>query len=146
MTIKRKRGRPKLSEEEKKARAKARAELKKQAAKEEADKAAERIKNTRNYLLTPGGKCPVPLLSTSEDAVRVWIRNLLTFKTKGKHTVQSISYWIRHFYDYFSEEHKIVEGHVKSIAPEFEIMDYTKRLKQIYKTVEEECKNTKSYL
>ena len=146
MTIKRKRGRPKLSEEEKKARAKARAEMKKIAAKEESDKAAERINNTRSYLLTPAGKCPVPLLSTSEDAVRVWIKNLLTFKTKGQHTVQSISYWIRHFYDYFSKEHKIVEEHVKYIAHEFEIMDYTKRLKQIYKTAGEECKNTKSYL
>ena len=143
MQVKRKRGRPKLSEEEKKARAKARAELKKQAVKEESAKAAERIKNTTNYLLTPGGKCPVPLLETSEDAVRVWIKNLLTFKTKGKHTVQSISYWIRHFYDYFSEEHKIVEEHVVSIAHEFEIMDCTKRLNQLYKTVEKECKNTK---
>ena len=143
MTIKRKRGRPKLSQEEKKARAKARDELKKQTAKEETARAAERLKSIESFLLAPAGKCPVPLLSTSEDAVRVWMKNILSLKTKGKHTVQSITYWIRHFYDYFSNEHKIVESHVRALATEFNIKDYTNRLRQVHKLVREECKNTK---
>lgn len=137
---KRKRGRPRLSDAEKKARAKARAELKKLKEKEKSDRQAEKLKKIEYLIITPRGKCPVPLLSTDKDAVRVWLKNLQAIKFNGRQTVQSISYWIRDFYSVFSEEHKIVKQHVIDLAHEFDIPDFKNGLKKIHQSVLKEIK------
>tara|TARA_B100000287_G_C20325575_1_gene659620 strand:- start:175 stop:666 length:492 start_codon:yes stop_codon:yes gene_type:complete len=134
MKIPKKRGRPRLSDEEK-ARRKKEREAAKEAARKLGPKARRIDKqgfpfqssgSASIFILTPSGKCPVDLLGTSRKEVFEWASHLKKYVSYGKqHTVQSISYWIRDFYDIFSEEYKIVKENLKQIADELKIKDYT---------------------
>jgi hypothetical protein len=135
---KRKRGRPKLSEAEKKARAKAREALKKEKKAEDNRRIEAKLKKQVPYILTPRGKCPVPLLSIDEDAVRVWVKNICDNNKDGNHTVQSITYWIRDFHSIFSEEYKTIVNHVENICLEMNVKDLSPKLKRIYASVKKE--------
>ena len=48
--------------------------------------------------------------------------------------MQSLTYWLRHYFDYFSEEHKIASNNVKELASTFDILDYEPRLKKMYES------------
>ena len=125
--IKRKRGRPRLTEVEKDARKKAR---------------EENFTKVETFLLTPSGVCPYPLSGTSEVAVKDWVIGVLSFKNKAgsKHTVQSITYWIRDFYSIFSEEYKVVSNHIINLKEELSLPDRSKRLELVRQRVFEEIK------
>lgn len=140
--VKRKRGRPRLSEAEKIARRKAREEMKKLKAKSIAKHQKENFRKLETYLLTPSGKCPYPLSGTSEVAVKDWITGVLSFKNKAgsRHTVQSITYWVRDFYSVFSEEHKIVSDRILELKEELMLPDRSKRLALVTQRVLEETK------
>lgn len=140
--IKRKRGRPRLSEAEKIARKKAREEMKKLSAKSIAKHQKENFRKIETYLLTPAGRCPYPLSGTSEVAVKDWITGVLSFKNKSgsRHTVQSITYWVRDFYSVFSEEHKIVSNRILELKEELMLPDRSKRLALVTQRVLEEIK------
>ena len=142
MKIPKKRGRPRLSPEEK-ARRKAEREAAKAAARKLGPK--KRItskkyqsdnsssKSPKTYLLTPSGKCPVELYGCDKEAVGIWLSQAKNCKKKGyEHTVQSLTYWLRGYFDYFSKEHKIASENIKELAPTFEILDYEPRLKKMY--------------
>lgn len=133
---KRKRGRPRLSEEEKAARKKARDEFQKN--KKSLNKNSKikignsEFKAITKYILTPSGRCPVPLLEAKEESVSVWLKNIkgLKDKSSGEHTVQSASYWIRDFYGVFTEDYKKVKELVEILGPEIGLMDLSKKLKK----------------
>ena len=132
---KRGRGRPKLSDAEKKARAQARLVLKKEKEKEKTQKLAEKIKAAEHIILTPAGKCPIPLLSTEEESVKVWLKNISTLKIKGKQTVQSVCYWLRDYYNVNSKEYADVKSIIKDNCHDFGIKDYELRLNTLYKKI-----------
>lgn len=138
--IKRKRGRPRLTEAEKIARKKAREEMKKIRTKSISKHQKENFKKVETFLLAPAGLCPYPLAGTSEVAVKDWVIGVLSFKNKSgsKHTVQSITYWIRDFYSIFSEEHKVVSNHIINLKEELSLPDRSKRLELIRQRVFEE--------
>jgi hypothetical protein len=145
MKIPKKRGRPRLSPEEK-ARRKAEREAAKAAARklgpkkrvtskkfQEEDKSP---KSQKIFLLTPSGKCPVELYGCDKEAIRIWLSQAKNCKRKGYlHTVQSLTYWLRGYFDYFSDEHKIAAANIKELAPAFDIVDYESKLKKIYESV-----------
>lgn len=145
MKIPKKRGRPRLSPEEK-ARRKAEREAAKAAARKLRPKkrvvskkfqnSEEEISDKRKiYLLTPSGKCPVELYGCDKEAIAIWLSQAKNCKRKGyEHTVQSLTYWLRHYFDYFSEEHKIASNNVKELASTFDILDYEPRLKKMYES------------
>lgn len=145
MKIPKKRGRPKLSAEEKERRKKERDAAKAAARKFgpkkrvttkkflEEDKESSK---TKTYLLTPSGRCPVELYGCDKEAIAIWLSQAKNCKRKGyEHTVQSLTYWLRSFFDYFSEEHKIAEENVKELASTFEIKDYEPHLKKMYESI-----------
>ena len=145
MKIPKKRGRPRLSPEEK-ARRKAEREAAKAAARKLGPKkrvvskkfqnSEEEISDKRKiYLLTPSGKCPVELYGCDKEAIAIWLSQAKNCKRTGyEHTVQSLTYWLRHYFDYFSEEHKIASNNVKELASTFDILDYEPRLKKMYES------------
>jgi len=129
---KRKRGRPKLTPEQKAERLKER-ELKK---KERAERKAKSLDTTKltSYYLTPAGKCPFPLYGSDEEAVTAWLTNFKVHSgTYKDHTCQSLVYWLRDFYSIFSEEFKKAEWIVYEKGPELGFPDMSSRLKIIYK-------------
>lgn len=145
MNLPKKRGRPKLNAEEK---------ARRQSEKESAKKAArlhgpkKRVLNkkmaesqedsnvkTKSYLLTPAGKCPVELYGHDKEAIAIWMSQAKNIKKAGlQHTVQSLTYWLRSYFDYFSEAYKIAAVHVKELADTFEIIDYEPHLRRIAET------------
>ena len=139
---KKKRGRPKLSPEEK-ARRKAEREAAKVAAKKHGHGRKNKIVNKENtnivertsrttYLLTPAGNCPVELHGFDKEAIGVWMSHAKNCrKSDGVHTVQSLTYWLRTYCSVFSEEYKTGSAHIKELAPVFDIVDYEPRLKKI---------------
>ena len=145
MKIPKKRGRPRLSPEEK-ARRKAEREAAKAAARKLGPKKrviSKKFQNSedeisdkrKTYLLTPSGKCPVELYGCDKEAIAIWLSQAKNCKRKGyEHTVQSLTYWLRHYFDYFSEEHKIASNNVKELASTFDILDYEPRLKKMYES------------
>lgn len=143
--IKRKRGRPRLTEAEKDARKKAREEMKKIRTKSITKHQKENFTKIETFLLTPSGVCPYPLSGTSEIAVKDWVAGVLSFKNKAgsKHTVQSITYWIRDFYSIFSEEYKVVSNHIINLKEELSLPDRSKRLELVRQRVFEEIKRLK---
>lgn len=151
MKIPKKRGRPRLSEEEK-ARRKSEREAAKAAAlkaghgkanktvssiKSKKDKVE--IKTTNSFLLTPSGKCPVELYGNDKEAIAVWVSHVRNYKPKNvQHTLQSIRYWLRDFYYIHSKEYKIAEENLKEIIATFDIIDYEPFLKKQYESINRE--------
>ncbi len=147
MKIPKKRGRPRLSPEEK-ARRKAEREAAKAAARKLGPKKRvtskkfqtqqeeeDTFNKRKTYLLTPAGKCPVELYGCDKEAIAIWLSQAKNCKRKDyEHTVQSLTYWLRYYFDYFSEEHKIASDNVKELASTFEILDYEPRLKKMYES------------
>ena len=143
--IKKKRGRPRLSDEEKARRKAEREEAKAKARKASPKKrvTSKKFLNQENnqekiktYLLTPAGKCPVELYGCDKEAIGIWMSQAKNCKKKGTiHTVQSLTYWLRHYFDYFSEEHKIAAENIRDLADTFEIKDYSPILKKKYESV-----------
>ena len=146
MKIPKKRGRPRLSPEEK-ARRKAEREKAKAAGRKHGPKKRvlskkfqsqdEKPDNKRKtYLLTPAGKCPVELYGCDKEAIGIWMSQAKNCKKPGyEHTVQSLSYWIRYYFDYFSDEHRVAVKNVKELAKTFEILDYEPHLKKMYESI-----------
>lgn len=147
MKIPKKRGRPRLSPEEK-ARRKAEREAAKAAARKLGPKKRVTSKKfqiqeeeevnfnkRKTYLLTPAGKCPVELYGCDKEAIAIWMSQAKNCKRKDyEHTVQSLTYWLRYYFDYFSEEHKIASNNIKELASTFEILDYEPRLRKMYES------------
>jgi len=145
MKIPKKRGRPRLSPEEK-ARRKAEREAAKAAARKlgpkkrviskKFQKEEETSDKRKTYILTPAGKCPVELYGCDKEAIAIWLSQAKNCKRKGyEHTVQSLAYWIRGYFDYFSEEHKIAIDNIKDLAATFNIIDYEPRLKRMHESI-----------
>lgn len=147
MKIPKKRGRPKLSPEEKERRKKER-----EAAKVAAKKAGHgkenvvkmkkkkkdkiEIKTMTSFLLTPSGKCPVELYGNDKEAIAIWVSHVKNYKPKNvTHTLQSIAYWLRDFYDINREEYKIAYKNLKEITDAFGIVDYEPFLKKQYEQI-----------
>lgn len=160
--IKKGRGRPKLTDEEKLERQKAKiADLAVKKKKKFIDSSSDKkdsskfttkkvlkganplqqkveVNVTTKVLLTPAGKCPVDLLGFDEESVRDWLTLLKDTKVCGCiHSIQSLSYWVRDFYDVFSSEYKIVREIIKDMSKDLEIMDYEPILKQQQKAADE---------
>tara|TARA_Y100000992_G_C21098169_1_gene411294 strand:- start:46 stop:567 length:522 start_codon:yes stop_codon:yes gene_type:complete len=143
--IKKKRGRPRLSDEEKARRKAEREEAKAKARKASPKKrvTSKKFLNQENnqekiktYLLTPSGKCPVELYGCDKEAISIWLSQAKNCKKKGTvHTVQSLTYWLRGYFGIFSEEYKIASENVKELSHIFEIKDYDPILKKMYKSV-----------
>lgn len=140
---KKKRGRPRLSLEEK-ARRKAERDAAKAAAKKAGVKKTivgkinnknntMEIRNTTSYLLTPSGKCPVDLFGSDIEAIRIWVSHAKnTGKSKEQHTLQSLSYWIRQYYPIGTKDYNESIKNLKQASAEFSIMDYSPILAKQY--------------
>jgi len=159
MKIPKKRGRPRLSDEEK-ARRKAEREAAKAAGRAHgpkkrvrnkalAEKKEESGTKVKAYILTPAGKCPIELYGHDKEAVAIWMSQVKNIKKSGlKHTVQSLSYWLRSYFDYFSDEYRIASGFVKDLAPTFDIVDYEPQLKRMAESVkaQQNLETVKKYI
>jgi hypothetical protein len=141
--LKRKRGRPRLTPEQKLERQKAKI-LKEKERTERRNKALESRKII-SYVLTPAGKCPFILHGSDEEAVIMWLKEFKTHSSTYKnHTVQSLAYWIRDFYSIFSHEFKEAKSHLVSNGPEYGFPDMAAKLSLLYKKASEELKAEKS--
>lgn len=147
METKRKRGRPSLTPEQKLEKQKQKiASLgeKKPRAKRGSKKKDERtekvvVTNTTKFLLTPAGKCPVPLFGSDSEAIRVWAQQFYNTTMCGAlHTQQSLTYWLRDFFDIFSEDYKIAKANLANICQRLEIKDYNPILSRAYENKEAE--------
>lgn len=149
MKIPKKRGRPKLSPDEK-ARRKAEREAAKLAAKKEGlgkvkrektDKPSEKVKVklTTQFLLTPSGKCPVELYGSDKEAIAIWASHAKNYKPRNTvHTLQSLGYWLRDFYNVNSQEYKVAYQSLAEVIETFGIKDYDPVLKKLYARVTKE--------
>lgn len=142
--LKRKRGRPSLTPEQKLEKQKQKiASLgeKKTRAKRGSKKKDERtekvvVTNTTKFLLTPAGKCPVPLFGSDSEAIRVWAQQFHNTTMCGAlHTKQSLTYWLRDFFDLFSEDYKIAKRNLSDICHILEIKDYDPILRRTYENI-----------
>ena len=141
--IKRKRGRPRLTPEQKLERQKAKI-LKEKERAERRNKALE-SKKLISYILTPAGKCPFVLHGSDEEAIIMWLSEFKTHSSTYKnHTVQSLTYWVRDFYSIFSEEYKEAESYIISNGPEYGFPDLSAKLKLLYKKSKKELKKEKT--
>lgn len=142
--IKKKRGRPRLTEEEKLRRKQEREAAKLKAKKSKPKKRVtskkflekdDRKEKIKAYIITPAGNCPVELFGCDKEAVSIWMSQAKNCRTKGKvHTVQSLTYWLRTYFSFFSDEYKVAASHVKDLAGIFEIKDYEPILAKQYKS------------
>jgi hypothetical protein len=149
MKVPKKRGRPKLSPEEK-ARRKAERDAAKLAAKKEGmgksnrEKTVNtnekvRVKSTTQFLLTPSGKCPVELYGSDKEAMAIWVSHVKNYKPRNTiHTLQSLGYWLRDFYNVNSQEYKDAYQNLSEVIKTFEIKDYDPMLKKLYARVTKE--------
>jgi hypothetical protein len=137
--LKRKRGRPRLTPEQKLERQKAKI-LKEKERAERRNKSLE-SKKLISYILTPAGKCPFTLHGSDKEAVIMWLSEFKTHSATYKnHTVQSLSYWLRDFYSVFSDEYKEAETYLASSGPEYGFPDMSAKLNLLYKKVKKELK------
>lgn len=68
----------------------------------------------------PGG-CPVKLTGTDEATVHEWVERVIRYghREKRSHYAESaLRYFVRCFYDLFSEEYKEVCGHIATATPD----------------------------
>jgi hypothetical protein len=147
--IKKKRGRPRLTDAEKLKRKQEREEAKLKAKKLKPKKRVtskkflekeDRIEKIEAYILTPAGNCPVELFGCDKEAVSIWMSQAKNCKTRGKvHTVQSLTYWLRTYFSFFSDEYKMAAGHIKDLAVIFGIKDYASILAKQYESVLANC-------
>jgi hypothetical protein len=141
--LKRKRGRPRLTPEQKLERQKAKI-LKEKERAERRNKALE-SKKLISYVLTPAGKCPFTLHGSDEEAVVMWLSEFKTHSSTYKnHTVQSLTYWTRDFYSIFSEEYKEAKRYLISNGPEYGFPDLSAKLKLLYRKSKKEIKKEKT--
>lgn len=63
---------------------------------------------------TPAGACPVKLKGTNKQDVREWAEAVVQagYKNNRNYSLDAIKYFVRHFYDMFSEDWKVVVGHL----------------------------------
>ena len=142
--IKKKRGRPRLTDEEKLRRKQEREAAKLKAKKLKPKKRVtskkflekeDRKEKIKAYILTPAGNCPVELFGCDKEAVSIWMSQAKNCKTSNKaHTVQSLTYWLRTYFSFFSDEYKIAANHIKDLAAIFEIKDYESILLKQYES------------
>lgn len=68
----------------------------------------------RLVVWTPAGKCPVKLSGTSKQEVREWAEAVIEagFRQNKNYTHNAIKYFVRHFYEMFSENWNVVVGHL----------------------------------
>ena len=133
---KRKRGRPKLTPEQKLERQKAKiaamAEKKKKKVvkkpkSQDAENNNQTVTKTTTFLLTPAGRCPIELHGNDKEAIAIWA-SYARNETRNSvvHTFESLSYWLRDFFDIFSEEYKVAKSNLKEVCEEFQIRDMSK--------------------
>jgi hypothetical protein len=58
-------------------------------------------------IITPAGRCPVTLDSTSESDVLIWADKVRE-RFDGRLSNKGLLYFVRHFFGYHTEEHKVV--------------------------------------
>lgn len=72
-----------------------------------------------SMLSTPSGKCPVELMGTSDEEILEWALAIKTQTQKGyEHTINSIQYWVRDFYNPMSPEWKHVRQRLEDLKEE----------------------------
>lgn len=61
-------------------------------------------------VFTPGGRCPHNLKSVDREAVIEWANAVIEagMSQSLKYTTEAIKYWVRHYFDYGSDEHVLV--------------------------------------
>jgi len=141
--IKRKRGRPRLTPEQKLERQKAKI----QKQKERAERKNNLIESKKlvSHILTPAGKCPFELHGSDETAVLKWLQDFKTHSgTYKNHTVQSLSYWVRDFYSIFSDEYKEATNHITKNGPDYGFPDMSQKLNLLYKRIKKQIKEEKN--
>lgn len=145
--IKRKRGRPRLTPEQKLERQRARiAKLEEQKKNRKVRKKREdknekvSITKSTSFILTPSGKCPVQLYGYDKEAVRMWLQfaKNANLKDDSYHTTESLTYWLRDFYGLFTEEYKIAKANLLELCPEFGVRDLTAKWEKEKKRIDAE--------
>jgi len=153
MQVKRKRGRPRLTPEQKLERQQA-----KIAKLAEADKQRkirrqrkpndEKISITKStsFILTPAGRCPVQLHGFDKEAIRMWLQfaKNANLQENSYHTTESLTYWLRDFYSIFTEEYKIAKRNLLEVCPEFEITDLTAKWEKQKERIDKELAEEKN--
>lgn len=68
-------------------------------------------------VIAPAGKCPFVLAGTSYEEVMGWAQAVRGrgFDKSEYYTVSALKYYARYFFDIFSDDYLIVEGHLENI-------------------------------
>ena len=153
MQVKRKRGRPRLTPEQKLERQKAKiaklAEAKKQRKNRREKKSSEdkvTITNSTSFILTPAGRCPVELYGPDKEAIRMWAQfaKNANLKENEHHTTDSLTYWLRDFYGIFTEEYKIAKQNLLEVCTELNVRDLTYKLEKQREKIDKEILEERS--
>ena len=75
------------------------------------------VSYTPAKIAIPAGRCPVQLKGSDADSVKEWVISL-TSKKPEVYTYQPsvYRYWVRHFYDFWTDEHKEVMLNLENIV------------------------------
>lgn len=98
-----------------------------------------------SLVYAPAGKCPVKLTGTSQEQVLGWANAVkeVGFDKKEYYTVTALKYYARYFFDVFSDDYLIVEGHLETIKRLDNESDYShlyqkrlaKRMGEVFQVV-----------
>lgn len=80
-------------------------------------KADVKVEYTPCLIAIPSGTCPVKLTGCDLQSVRDWVI-ALTNKKPTAHTYKPTvyRYWVRNFYDFWTDEHKTVQENIEKIV------------------------------
>ena len=72
-----------------------------------------------SLLTVPSGKCPVELMGTDDESIKQWVEELKQTARGGyEHSVNSIQYWVRDFYNPTDPEWKAVRKRIYDLRGE----------------------------
>ena len=77
------------------------------------------------WIIAPSGKCPVFLDGNSPEEIDQWVEKV---KKTGNHTVQSICYWVRDFYESFSQENKDIRKYIEDNSSKYNLRNTSSHL------------------
>ena len=76
------------------------------------------------WVLTPKGRCPVTLEGKAPIDIDRWVAEV---KKTGNHTVQSVCYWIRDFYEIFSDDYYDVREYIHTNHKDLDLRNVSSR-------------------
>jgi len=94
----------------------------KERSKDREGEVKERIQEERGsvdkrpHLVTPSGKCPLPLTGTGLATVEMWMMDLAKLHTDQRLMPSCFRYWARSFFAVGSEDYKKVCEHIEGYA------------------------------